>query len=136
MALLVDIQSKMFTPFLVNLEKKDFNLVPGLAGTVMARTLQILDKKSGQTRGKSVRVHCPPAITFPARGVVKGLPAAVLRHPVIASMLLRTNGRRPKLLIKRQYDPDASKAKTAPPPTATPTRPKATRRGGKNRAAK
>lgn len=105
--MLVDIQSRLPSPLLVNLAREDFNLIPGLKGSIIMRTMQELDPVSGEYRAKDRKVHCAPAITFPARGgVVKGLPAEVLRHPVIAAMLARGNGRQPKLVVVRQYEPD------------------------------
>jgi hypothetical protein len=55
----------------------------------------------------------------------------VLENPVIKSLTARGNGRRPKLIVKRQYDPEAASPAAAPKPKAQPANKKL---GKKNKA--
>ena len=109
---LVDIKSRSKLPITINLRMKEYGATPALAGREMLRTVEMKDKKSGEVRSKNVAMKFPPAIRFPAGGTLTGLPAGVLDHPVIKSLLARRPGRRAKLLVSKQYDSD--EAKTVP----------------------
>lgn len=114
---LVDIKSRDKTPITVNLRMKEYGATPALAGRKMIRTLEVKDKKAGEIRAKNVTMQFPPAIRWPAGGTIEGLPASVLDHPAIKSLLARRPGRRPKLIVVKQYDSEP--VASAAPKTST-----------------
>ena len=132
---LVDIKSRDKTPITINLRMKEFGATPELAGRTMIRTLEKKDKKSGEIRALNVEMKFPPAVRWPAGGTIKGLPVGVLDHPVIKSLLARRPGRRPKLVVVRQYEPEAPakkvKAKASTPPSEDKPKPSAKKQAKK-----
>ena len=123
----VDIKSRAKLPLTVNLRDTDHG--GAFQGQVVQRVMTVKDKVAGQDRAKVVEISCPAVVRWPAGGVVKGLPASVLTHPVIKSMLSRLPGRRPKLIVVAEYKTESEeKPKEAAPvekAPATETQPQA-----------
>lgn len=98
---LVDLKSRANRPLTINLTEKERVSLPAVD---YHRLVEQKDKKSGELRAKETVVRCPPVIRIPANGTVTGLPKSVLQHPVVQSFMRRTPGRRPQLLLLKEYD--------------------------------
>lgn len=122
---LVDLKSRAKVAITIPLSPREYGITKDLPGTVVNRSIAEKDKVSGETRARDVKVRCPSAVRIPAGGVAKGLPATVLLLPQVKSLIARHSGRRPKLVVTKQYD-------SAPPAAAK----KASKKASKKKSSK
>lgn len=115
---LYDVKSRERKSFSVQMEGP----VPNLPGVQVTRMVMRLDRTEGKLRPREETKRFPPAITWQAGEVKKGLPAEVLANPVIASKI-----RRRRLVVLREYDSEVLNK----PEVAELARKRTRRRGAK-----